>query len=181
MLVFLIFSRNTSFIFARQRTKFLLISFSFQRLKTCEIINYEYLLIFLFLHFEFVFLFGSTQHDHGWLNFGFGCIKCLSTVNPTSWLTWTSSEKAYFCVPQNRQGDKIAISVRYAPVKCSSVHHLFSYEGSFFSFSFFTQSWVWKEELWCKQKGHRGANPSRQSEKEQLQKGLQHHGESYKA
>lgn len=57
----------------------------------------------------------------------------VSTVYLTSWLTWTSSEKSYFCVPENRQGDKIAIPVRYAPVNCSSVHHLFSYEGSFFS------------------------------------------------
>lgn len=44
-----------------------------------------------------------------------------------------SSEKSYFCVTENRQGDKIAIPVRYAPVNCSSVHHLFSYEVSFFS------------------------------------------------
>lgn len=106
----------------------------------------------------------------------------VSTSYLTSWLTGTSSEKSYFCVPENRQGDKIAIPVRYAPVNCSSVHHLFSYEGSFFfPFSFFTQSWVWKEKLWCKQKGHGGANPSRQSEKEQLQKALQYHSELYKA
>lgn len=44
-----------------------------------------------------------------------------------------SSEKSYFCVTENRQGDKIAIPVRYAPVNCSSVHHLFPYEVYFFS------------------------------------------------
>lgn len=44
-----------------------------------------------------------------------------------------SSEKSYFCVTENRQGDKISIPVRYAPVDCSSVHHLFPYEVFFFS------------------------------------------------
>lgn len=43
-----------------------------------------------------------------------------------------SSETSYFYVAEYRQGDKIAIPVRYAPVNCSSVHHLFSYEVSFF-------------------------------------------------
>lgn len=46
---------------------------------------------------------------------------------------WMSSEERYFCVAENRQGDKIAIPVRYAPVDCSSVHHLFPYEVSLFS------------------------------------------------
>lgn len=57
-----------------------------------------------------------------------------------------SSETSYFYVAEYRQGDKIAIPVRYAPVNCSSVHHLFSYEVSFFSPHFPSLLKAWFEK-----------------------------------
>lgn len=94
--------------------------------------------------------------------------------------THMSSEKSHFRVTESRQGDNIAIPVRFASVNCSSVHHLFSYEVSFFSIFLLYSKLGLKEKLWCKQRGHRGANPSGHSEKEQLQKTLQYHNELYK-
>lgn len=77
---------------------------------------------------------------------------------------------------RNRQGDKIAIPVRYALADCSSVHHLFPYEVSFFSvsprFSFFTQSRSLKRESFGVSREATGEQiPVDTQKKNKLQKG----------
>lgn len=98
------------------------------------------------IHCPIVFLFLFFSQDDviyccWWLGEGLGAVlavqlcwsSCICLYYLPNILTDTkvSSETSHFCVAAHRQGDKIAILVRYALVNCSSVHHLFSYEVSF--------------------------------------------------
>lgn len=110
---------------------------------------------------------------------------CLhaSIICSTSWLTCACPVRNHLSVLLRT--DKVIQSLFLSGMHQWIVHQFTTYFPMrflffFLPFSFFTQSWVWKEKLWYKQRGHRGANPSGHSEKEQLQKGLQYHGELYK-
>lgn len=110
---------------------------------------------------------------------------CLCEYHQPNFLTdmRVSSEKSYSCVPENRQGDKIAIPVRYAPVNCSSVHHLFSCEGSFFSHPILTsllKAWFEKRSFGVSREATGEQIPADTQKKNSFKRGLQYHGELYK-
>lgn len=97
---------------------------------------------------------------------------CMGIFCPTSWLTCERPVRNHISVLPRT--DKVIKSLFLSGMHQWIVHQFTTYfpmRVLFSPFSIFTQSWIWKEKLWCKQRGHRGANPSGHSEKEQLQKG----------